>query len=91
MRFANTTDFFHDRSLPVRTISKKSPVCTSAAINDIVNRRRAQDISCLNVPMFHKLLLFALATRGNDYDCSPTSTRVICMFIGSVAQSAERD
>ena len=60
MRFANTADFFHDRRLRSRAISKKSPVGTTAAINDVVNRRRTQDISWLNVPMFHKLLLFAL-------------------------------
>ena len=29
--------------------------------------------------------------RGGGYGCSPTSTRVICMFLESVAQSAERD
>ena len=75
MRFANTTDFFHDRSLPARTISKKSPVSTSAAINYVVNRRRAQDISCLNVPMFHELLLFALAADGDDFTVAHRLTR----------------
>ena len=75
MRFANTTDFFHDRSLPARTISKKSPVGTSAAINDVVNRRRAQDIPCLNVPMFHELFLFALPTNGDDFTVAHRLTR----------------
>jgi hypothetical protein len=76
MRFANTTDFFHDRSLPARTISKKSPIGTPAAINDVINRRRAQDISWLNVPMIHKLLFFTMTTFGADYSCLPSDPRV---------------
>ena len=57
MCFADPTDFSHDRIIPARTIAKKSPIGTSAAINDVINRRRAQDLSWLNVPMFHKFLL----------------------------------
>ena len=76
MRFADPTDFLHDRSLPTRTISKKSPIGTPAAINDVINRRRAQDISWLNVPMIHKLLFFAMTTFGADYSCSPSDPRV---------------
>ena len=53
VRRANTAYFLHDRQISTRTIAEKSPVFASASVDYVIDRRRAQNFSTLNVSMFH--------------------------------------
>ena len=53
VRRANTAYFLHDRQISMRTIAEKSPVFASASVDYVIDRRRAQNFSTLNVSMFH--------------------------------------
>ena len=42
MRGADATDLLHHGRISARRISQESPVCTTTAIDDVINRSGAQ-------------------------------------------------